>query len=84
MDWLEAYCYAPVLLESFIDSSLHTGVSYKAANWIYIGDTQGRGRNDWSKERMLTKKAIYMYPLQRDFRAVLKGEKPCKTAEPHV
>ena len=83
-DWLEAYCYAPVLLETFVDSSLYKGTCYKAANWIYLGETQGRGKFDRHKEFALTHKSIYMYPLQRDFRAVLKGEKPCKTVEPLV
>jgi len=83
-DWLEDYCYAPVLLETFVDVALYKGTSYKAANWTYLGETQGRGRNDRHTERALTHKAIYMYPLQRDFRAVLKGEKPWKAVEPHV
>ena len=83
-DWLEAYCYAPVLLETFVDSSLYKGTAYKAANWTYLGETQGRGRYDRHHENALTRKAIYMYPLQRDFRAVLKGEKPWKAVEPHV
>jgi len=84
IDWLEDYCYAPVLLETFVDSSIYKGTCYKAANWIYLGETQGRGRNDRNKECALTRKAVYMYPLQRNFRAVLKGEKPWKVTEPHV
>ena len=83
-DWLEAYCYAPVIMETFVDASLYSGTCYKAANWIYIGETQGRGRNDRNKERALSRKAIYMYPLQRDFRDVLTGKKPWKVMEPHV
>jgi len=83
-DWLEDYCYAPALMETFVDISLYKGTCYKAANWTYLGETQGRGRNDRHKEQALTHKAIYMYPLQRDFRAVLKGEKPWKAVEPHV
>ena len=83
-DWLEDYCYAPVLMETFVDTTLYKGTCYKAANWIYLGETQGRGRNDRYKERALTRKAIYVYPLQRDFRAILKGEKPWKAVEPHV
>ena len=80
-DWLEEYCYAPVLLETFVEPP-YRGISYKAANWIYLGETQGRGRNDRHTERALTHKAIYVYPLQRDFRAVLKGEKPWKAVKP--
>jgi hypothetical protein len=81
---LEAYCYAPAILETFIDTTLHKGTCYKASNWIYLGETQGRGRNDRYKECILTRKAIYVYPLQSDFRAVLMGDKPCKVVEPHV
>jgi len=83
-DWLEEFCYAPVLLETFVDSSLHKGTCYRAANWTYLGETLGRGRDDRYRENELTRKAIYVYPLQRDFRAVLKGEKQCKTANPHI
>ena len=83
-DWLEYYCYAPVLMETFVDISLYRGTCYKAANWIYLGETQGRGRNDRYNEQALTHKAIYMYPLQHDFREVLKGENPWKAVEPHV
>jgi len=80
-DWLEYYCYAPVLLETFVDAQ-YKGTSYKAANWIYLGETKGRGRNDRDKEYALTQKSIYVLPLQKDFRAVLKGEKPFKAVNP--
>jgi len=83
-DWLEDYCYAPVLLETFVDSSLFKGTCYKAANWTYIGETQGRGRLDRYREVSLTRKAIFLYPLQRDFRQILKGDKPFRAAEPHI
>jgi hypothetical protein len=82
-DWLGEYCYAPVLLETFVDVQ-YKGTSYKASNWIYLGETQGRGRNDRYKERALTRKAIYVYPLQQDCISVLKGEKPWKAVAPHV
>ena len=80
-DWLEEYCYAPVLLETFVDAA-YKGTSYKAANWIYLGETKGRGRNDRDKDYTLTQKSIYVLPLQKDFRAVLKGEKPFKAVNP--
>lgn len=80
-DWLEEYCYAPVLLETFVDAP-YKGTSYKASNWIYLGETQGRGRNDRYNERLLTQKAIFVLPLQRDFRAILTGEKPYKAVNP--
>jgi len=74
-DWLREYCFAPVLLETFVDLSNFRGTCYKAADWIYIGETKGRGRMDRNKEIALSKKAIYMYPLQKDFKEVLRGEK---------
>jgi hypothetical protein len=81
-DWLRDYCYAPVLLETFVDTSHFAGTCYKASNWIYLGETQGRGRMDREKEYALSRKAIYMYPLQKDYKDCLKGLKPCKTVNP--
>jgi hypothetical protein len=81
-DWLNEYCYAPVLLETFVETDKYKGTSYKAANWVYVGDTKGRGRNDRYNEKSLSRKAVYMYPLQRDFREVLAGEKPYKVVNP--
>ncbi len=81
-DWLREYCYAPVLLETFVDTSHFAGTCYKASNWTYLGETQGRGRMDREKEYALSRKAIYMYPLQKDFKDCLKGLKPCKMVNP--
>lgn len=81
-DWLREYCYAPVLLETFVDTDHFAGTCYKASNWIYLGETQGRGRMDRPKEYGLSRKAIYMYPLQKDFKDCLKGIKPYKTVNP--
>jgi len=77
-DWLREYCYAPVLLETFVDLEHFKATCYKAANWIYLGETKGRGRMDRYNENALSRKAILVYPLQKDFRACLKGEKPYK------
>jgi len=82
-DWLSRYCYEPVLLETFVERERFKGTSYKAANWELIGETKGRGRNGRKNEHTLSVKDIYMYPLRRDFRAVLKGEKPYKTVDPN-
>jgi len=81
-DWLREYCYAPVLLETFVDTSQFAGTCYKASNWTFLGETQGRGRMDRKNEYGLSRKAIYMYPLQKDFKDCLKGFKPCKTVNP--
>jgi len=70
------------LLETFVDLAHFKGTCYKAANWICLGETKGRGRMDRDKEYALSKKAIFMYPLQDDFKEVLRGEKPFKTVDP--
>lgn len=77
-DWLREYCYAPVLMETFVDLDCFRGTCYKASNWVCLGKTKGRGRMDRKNERALSQKAIFLYPLQRDFKECLKGEKPYK------
>jgi hypothetical protein len=74
-DWQGRYAYEPVLLETFVDTARHRGVCYQAANWIHLGTTQGRGRMDRDHQFLSTPKAIYAYPLVRDFRSWLRGEK---------
>ena len=81
-DWLREYCYAPVLLETFVDLEHFKGTCYKAANWLHLGETKGRGRMDRENEYALSRKAIFMYPLQRDFKECLHGEKPYKVVNP--
>ncbi len=73
VDWLKIYYYAPVLLETFVDLDHFQGTCYKAANWVLLGETRGRGRMDTTHLRGLSPKAIFMYPLQKDFRECLKG-----------
>lgn len=67
--------YKPVLLETFVDSEKYTGASYKAANWKYLGNTTGRGRYSKSSKPVLSQKQVYVYPLEKDFRKYLTGEK---------
>ena len=80
-DWLSVYGYAPAMLETFVDSSLYKGTCYKAANWLQVGLTKGRGRYDRHNKQELTKKLIFVYPLQKDFRDVLLGKKPYRRME---
>jgi hypothetical protein len=62
------YGYRPLLLESFVDTDHFQGTCYRAANWQWIGRTKGRGRQDRLKKNPETVKAIYVYPLEKDFR----------------
>lgn len=71
LDWQERYGYRPVLLETFVQAE-RKGSCYQAANWIYVGQTAGRGRNDRRHEKSKGPKAIYLYPLARDWKEQLK------------
>lgn len=81
-DWLREYCYAPVLLETFVDREHFQGTCYKASNWVYLGQTKGHGRNSNSHIPNRSQKDIYVYSLQKNFRACLKGEVPYKVVDP--
>jgi hypothetical protein len=70
-DWQQRYGYQPVLLETFVEQPRFSGSCYRAANWIYVGDTQGRGKLDRYEERALPIKGVYLYPLISDFRREL-------------
>ena len=70
-DWIEKYGHPIHLLETFIERSRFTGVSYKAANWIYVGQTKGRTRNDRHLSIHVPTKGIYLYPLSKNYREEL-------------
>ena len=70
-DWYRLYQYAPVLLETFVDSERFFGTSYRAANWLWVGRTQGRGKNDRDHQRALPVKEVFLYPLKKEFREIL-------------
>jgi hypothetical protein len=70
-DWQLRYGYRPVLLETFVEQPRFRGTCYHAANWILLGETQGRGKLDRHTHALLPKKAIWVYPLTKDFRRVL-------------
>lgn len=74
LDWKERYGFTPVLLETFVDVEKYRGTCYQAANWVKLGLTAGRGRMDRQHKHLSSPKQIYMYPLRRDFRAILRGE----------
>ena len=67
-DFQAQYGYRPWLIESFVETERFAGTSYQAANWIEIGKTKGRGRQDRGHRNAKTVKAIYGYPLAADFR----------------
>lgn len=71
-DWEQRYKYRPVMLETFVEKKRFSGTCYKAANWICVGETKGRGKlGDYSKlyENI---KLIMVYPLCDKFRFILQ------------
>ena len=70
-DWEERYHYRPVLMETFVDKERFAGTCYKAANWISVGETQGRGKLGPAGKQSVPIKLIWLYPLVSNFRAVL-------------
>ncbi len=82
-DWQAMYNVTPVLLETLVDVDRYPGTCYRAANWIGVGTTQGRGRMDRFHTSPTTRKDILLYPLTRYWRQVLHrtGEQ-VQTKEP--
>ncbi len=66
-DWERFYGYHPLLLETLVDGQRFAGTCYRAANWILLGQTQGRGRMDRRHElHGKAPKLIYVYPVCSD------------------
>jgi len=72
-DWQHVYNHPIYYLETFVDKTLFAGTCYKAANWVYVGDTTGRGKNDQTNKVNRSIKAVWGYPLTKDFRGRLSG-----------
>ena len=70
-DWLAKYGYRPQLVETFVDRSRFRGTCYRAANWIHLGATTGRSRQDRDHTLQVGVKDLFVYPLQPHFREVL-------------
>jgi len=66
-DWLEAYGYAPV----HVETGRFAGTSYKTANSIHVGQTKGCGKLDRNNEPALPVKDVYLCPLRRSYRQIL-------------
>jgi hypothetical protein len=82
-DWRAHYGVEPVLLETLVDRSRYAGTCYRAANWISVGLTQGRGRMDRSGKAQGERKEIFLFPLRRDWQRQLSGgDTACQTPPP--
>jgi hypothetical protein len=67
-DWQQMYDHPLWFLETFVDPERFRGTCYRAANWIYLGLTTGRGKDDHTYTVNRSLKEVLGYPLARDFR----------------
>lgn len=74
MDWRKIYNHPIWYLETFVDKTRFAGTCYKAANWKYLGVTTGRGKNDQTFKPNRSIKAVWGYPLAKNFRSLLRGD----------
>jgi len=70
-DWQDHYGYRPVLLETFVERDRFAGTCYKAANWVLVGQTKGRGKLGPAGKISVPIKDLWLYPLARNFRQML-------------
>ena len=73
-DWQALYEHPVYLLETFIDPERFAGTCYRAAHWLYLGLTTGRGKDDRTNRPNRSLKQLWAYPLRPDFRRRLCGE----------
>jgi hypothetical protein len=73
IDWEARYAVRPVLMETLVDPTRFRGTCYRAANWIHLGQTTGRGRMDRGHRRHgASPKKVFVYPLCRKAREKLR------------
>jgi hypothetical protein len=70
-DWQRIYAHPIYWLETFVDTSRFAGTCYRAANWIEIGETQGRGHRAPTFEQTRSIKRMLGLPLHRKYRKIL-------------
>jgi hypothetical protein len=83
-DWQARYGVRPVLVESFVDTSRYEGTCYRAANWIELGLSEGRGRQDRARSAQRAAKRVLVYPLQRNWRKILSAPLEWPRIVPHT
>jgi hypothetical protein len=74
-DWERIYGHPVYFLETFTDPARFKGTCYRAANWVVLGKTTGRGNNAPTSKRTVPIKEILGYPLTKRFRERLSGLK---------
>ena len=76
-DWQRRYGYRPLLLETLVDGRRFAGTCYRAANWILLGETAGRGRMDrYHQADGSARKLLFVYPLCPEVQQRLRQAPP--------
>jgi Domain of unknown function (DUF4338) len=70
-DWQQMYGHPIWFVETFIDPERFRGTCYRAANWVLLGRTTGRGKNDLTHRQNRSIKEVLGLPLARKFRELL-------------
>jgi hypothetical protein len=70
-DWQQKYGHRIILVETFVEQQRFVGTSYRASNWIRVGSTTGRSRQDRERTLQVPVKDVYIYSLDRRFRREL-------------
>ena len=73
IDWFNRYSIQPVLMETFVETGRFAGTCYRAANWIHVGQTKGRGKLGPFGVQSVPIKDTFLYPLTRKFKSILKS-----------
>jgi len=82
-DWERRYGYRPLLLETLVDGQRFAGTCYRAANWIALGQTTGRGRMDrYHQADGSARKLVLVYPLCPNVQQWLREASPPRFTEP--
>lgn len=70
-DWQNKYGHPIFLIETFVEKDRFKGTAYRAANWLRVGSTRGRSRQDRDQTLQVPVKEIYIYPVRSDFQKSL-------------
>ena len=70
-DWQSVYQHPIYWLETFVDTERFKGTCYRAANWLFLGNTSGRGKYNKTQTQLTSIKAMYGLPLVKNFRKML-------------
>lgn len=73
-DWIQKYGHPIVMLETFVERNRFRGTCYQASNWHWVGETQGRSRNDRCNTLKVPVKDVYLYPLVKRAKEILCRE----------